>query len=333
VPATSSSRPIRSGALSSFAAAALAAAGARPSDARVAAEVLVAADLRGAEAHGIARLPALVRALRTGAIAAQPALAVLRESATAIAFDAGNGLGPPAARHAMEAVIAKAAELGAAFGTVRNNNDVGIAGWYAELALAHDQIAIVATNAPRSVIPTFARDPLLGPNPMAFAIPAGAEPAFVLDFSTAGPERSAAGLLPLGGAGTESSGHKGYGLGLLADILCGVLGGGAFGTELPAAGAGAGPGAGSDGPISQFFAAFRVDGFLDPGTFRAAMDRELRSVKDSQKSPGYDRIYIAGEIEDECARTRREHGIPIPTPVWDDLLRLAGELAVPFPPP
>lgn len=322
--AASDSRLTRAGALTSFAVAALGAGGASAADAALAAEVLVAAELRGAAAHGVARLPATVRALREGAIAARAAPAVLRESATAIALDAGNGLGAPAAKRAMDAVIAKAGQLGAAFGTVRNNNDIGIAGWYAELALAHDQIGIVATNAPRSVVPTFGRAALLGPNPMAFAIPAGAEPPFVLDFATAGPERSAGRPLPLGGAGIETSGHKGYGLGLLVDILCGVLAGGAFGPDLPAE---------SDPPpgrTCQFFAAFQVAGFLDVASFRAAMDRELRSVKDSQKSPGYDRIYVAGEIEDERARMRRERGIPIPNSLWDDLQRLAGELSIPF---
>ncbi len=134
-----------------------------------------------------------------------------------------------------------------------------------------------------------------------------------------------AALVPLGGPGTETSGHKGYGLGLLADILCGVLAGGVFGPDLPAAGDQPRPGA-----VSHFFAAFAVGGLLDPAQFKADLDRELRSVKDSPKSPGYDRIYVAGELEHERTRERRAHGIPIAVPVWDALRDLAGELTIPF---
>jgi LDH2 family malate/lactate/ureidoglycolate dehydrogenase len=174
------------------------------------------------------------------------------------------------------------------------------------------------------VVPTFGREPLLGRNPLAFAIPAGAEPAYVLDFSTSVPGSGGA-PVPLGGPGTETSGHKGYGLALLADILCAVLAGGPLGPELPGEGEPARPGA-----VSQFFAAIRVDGFLDPGAFKADLDRELRSVKDSPKSPGYDRIYVAGELEFERTRERRARGIPLDDRVRDELRALAGELSIPF---
>jgi L-2-hydroxycarboxylate dehydrogenase (NAD+) len=322
--ATSGDRVVREQPLATFAAAALTRAGVAAGDAAVAARVLVAADLRGTPEHGVGRLPALVRDLRAGTIAAQPPVALVRETPTSVLFDAGNGLGAPAAVRAMEAVIAKARTLGAAFGSVRNTNDFGIAGYYAMLALPHDQIGIASTNAPRAVTPTFGRDRLLGENPIAFAIPAGAEPPFVLDFATTVHDASGE-LVPLGGPGTETSGHKGYGLGLLADILCGVLAGGAFGPDLPASGE-----APRAGAVSHFFAAFAVGGLLDPARFKADLDRELRSVKDSPKSPGYDRIYVAGELEHERTRDRRARGIPLPAPVWDALRSLAGDLTIPF---
>jgi LDH2 family malate/lactate/ureidoglycolate dehydrogenase len=312
------------GSLRAFAAAALARAGASAGDAAIAADALVAADLRGAPQHGVARLPGLVRDLRSGKLAARAAATVVRESPTSVLVDGGNGLGAPAAVRAMEAVIAKARTAGAAFGAVRNTNDFGIAGYYAMLALPHDQIGIASTNGPRAVVPTFGREPLLGRNPLAFAVPAGTEPAYVLDFSTsvAGTDGSP---VPLGGPGTETSGHKGYGLGLLADILCAVLAGGPLGPELPREDEPARAGA-----VSQFFAAIAVDGLIDAAAFKADLDRELRSVKDSPKSPGYDRIYVAGELEFERTRERRAHGIPLDDRVRDALRGLAGELSIPF---
>ena len=322
--ATSESRVSREQSLRSFATAVLTASGVAAADAEIVAEVLVSADLRGHAEHGVAQLPAYVRHLRAGTVAARPGVRLVRETPTAVLFDAGNGLGAPVAKRAMDAVIAKAAEHGAAFGAVRNSNPFGIAGYYAMQALAADQIGIASSNAARAVLPTFGLERMLGENPLAFAIPAGVEPAYVLDFSTA--QRAAAGdPEPLGGPGTETSGHKGYGLGLLADILCGVLSGGAFGRDLPLAGPDEAPGA-----ISHFFAALRVDGFLDPARLRADLDRELRSVKDSPKSPGYDRIYVAGELEHERTRIRRERGIPIHATTWNELNRIAGELGVPL---
>jgi LDH2 family malate/lactate/ureidoglycolate dehydrogenase len=111
---------------------------------------------------------------------------------------------------------------------------------------------------------------------------------------------------------------------LLVDILCGVLAGGAFGPGLPTVEEQ------RPGAVSHFFAAFAVGGLLDAATFKADLDRELRSVKDSPKSPGYDRIYVAGELEHERTRERRVHGIPIAAPIWDALRDLAGDLTLPF---
>ena len=132
-------------------------------------------------------------------------------------------------------------------------------------------------------------------------------------------------LLPLGGLGVDSGGHKGYGLGLLVDILCGVLTGGQFGTDLPLP---------SDGPtqgsISHWFAAFRIDGFRDLDRFKADMDTELRAFKDSAKAPGYDRIFVAGEIEHEKTIFNRANGVPVHVKVWDGLEKMAGRLDIPF---
>lgn len=325
--------------------------------AEVVADVLIAADERGIESHGVARLNSYyVSRIRSGALNPKPNYEIVRETETTVLYDADNGLGHPVGKLAMEKVIEKAAKHGSAFGAVRNSNHFGIAGYYAMLALEHDMIGMASTNSVKYGAPTFGRDVMLGTNPLAFAIPAGEEPPFVLDFATTtvpkgklevykrkglplkegwaidenghattDPDAALRGaLLPLGGFGTDHSGHKGYGLGLLVDILCGVLSGGAFGPTLPVVTET------KQGAISHWFGAFRVDAFRDVDAFKADMDRELRYFKESQRVPGQDRIYVAGEIEYEKTLAARKNGVPVHTKVWDDLQKLSGELNIPF---
>jgi LDH2 family malate/lactate/ureidoglycolate dehydrogenase len=329
-----------------------------PADAAIVADVLVASDLRGIESHGVARLESYyVSRLRKGQIEAHPKVETVRETGTSLLVDAGNGLGHPVAKRTMEKIIAKAREHGSAFGAVRNSNHYGIAGYYAMMGLEHDLIGMASTNTVRYGAPTFGRDIMLGTNPFAYAVPTAEEPAFVLDFATTtvprgklevygrknkplnpgwaidagGHETLDAGvaltgaLLPLGGFGVDNGGHKGYGLGLLADIFCGVLSGGKFGNTLPLPSDGPVPGA-----ISHWFAAFRVDGFRDVADFKRDMDVELRGFKNSAKAPGQDRIYVAGEIEYEKTLAHRKDGVPVHVKVWDGLEKLAAELGVPF---
>jgi L-2-hydroxycarboxylate dehydrogenase (NAD+) len=328
-----------------------------PEHAQIVADVLVAADLRGIESHGVARLHSYyVNRIRTGKLKARPQYEIVRETETSVLYDADNGLGHPVGKMTMLHVIEKARTHGAAFGAVRNSNHFGIAGYYAMLALEHDMIGMASTNSVRYGAPTFGKEVLLGTNPLAYAIPAGEEPAFVLDFATTtvpkgklevykrkglplkdgwaidanglpthDPDDALRGaLLPLGGFGTDGGGHKGYGLGLLVDILCGVLSGGNFGSSLPLVNDT------MEGAISHWFGAFRVDAFRDVSDFKADMDRELRTFKNSQKAAGQERIYVAGEPEYEKTKYHREHGVPVHAAVWDGLRALASELDIPF---
>jgi LDH2 family malate/lactate/ureidoglycolate dehydrogenase len=326
--------------------------------AKTVADVLVAADARGVESHGMARLESYyIGRIRAGQINPRPNVSVTRESETTIVLDADNGLGHPTGRRAMMDVIEKARRHGTGFGAVKNSNHFGIAGYYAMLALEHDMIGIASTNSVRYGAPTFGKAIMLGTNPFAYAIPARNEPAFVFDFATTtvpkgklevyqrkdkqlnpgwaidaqgnptlSPAEALKGaLLPLGGFGVDNGGHKGYGLGLLVDILCGVLSGGAFGEGLPLPADGPAP-----GKISHFFGAIRIDGFRDVAQFKRDMDIELRAFKDSEKVPGQSRIYVAGEIEHEKTLANRANGVPIHVKVWSGLEKLAGELGIPF---
>ncbi len=343
--------------LKDFVRAALTAVGVAQDQAATVAEVLVAADLRGIESHGVARLVAYyVSRIRANKLKAAPKYAIVRETETSIVYDADNGLGHPVGKMTMEKVISKAQSHGSAFGAVRNSNHFGITGYYAMLALPHDMIGMASTNSVRYGTPTFGKDVLLGTNPLAYAIPAGKEPPFVLDFATttvprgklevykrkgtplaegwavdaqghptSDPDEALRGaLLPLGGFGTLNGGHKGYGLGLLVDILCGVLAGGKFGGSLPLV---------TDtmeGAISHWFGAFRIDAFRDVAEFKRDMDAELRDFKNSAKAPGADRVYVAGEIEAEKTEYHRKNGVPVHAKVWDGLQKLSSELSLPF---
>ena len=343
--------------LKRFVSAMLEKAGVAASDAATVADVLVAADMRGIESHGVARLETYyISRIRAGKLKPQPDYTIVRETDTTLVYDADNGLGHPVGKMAMQNVIEKAKKHGSAFGAVRNSNHYGIAGYYAMLALEHDMVGMASTNSVRYGAPTFGRDVMLGTNPFAYAVPTQNEPPFVLDFATTtvpkgklevykrkgkplldgwaidregepttDPDEALRGaLLPLGGFGTDHGGHKGYGLGMLADIFCGVLSGGHFGPNLPRV---------TDtmeGAISHWFGAFRVDGFREVAEFKADMDTQLRAFKSGRKVPGAERIYVAGEIEYEKSAAARKDGVPVHVKVWNGLEKLAQELGVPF---
>ena len=342
--------------LKEFVATILRKVGVTPGDAAIVADVLVAADLRGIESHGVARLETYyVSRIRAGQLDPTPKVTTARETATSILVDAGNGLGHPTGKRTMEAVLAKAEQTGAAFGAVRNSNHYGIAGYYAMLALDRNIIGIASTNSTRFGAPTFGRDLMLGTNPLAFAIPAKHEPAFVLDFATTtvpkgklevynrkgkqlnpgwaidangnqtlDPQVALKGaLLPLGGFGTASGGHKGFGLGLMCEILCGVLAGAAFGPELSISDATSG-----GGHVGHFFGALRIDAMRDLADFKADMDRELRAFRTSAPLPGHDRVQVAGDPERENERVNRRDGVPHLPKVWEVVDSLATDLKI-----
>jgi L-2-hydroxycarboxylate dehydrogenase (NAD+) len=336
-------------------------------DAAVTADVLLAADLRGVDSHGVARLKRYVDGLRDGVMKPNPDTRVVAETAATVTYDAGSGLGQPIGTLAMSRAVEKAQAVGAGFAAVRNSNHYGIAGYYAMMALEHGMIGVSTTNADVLVVPTFSRNALLGTNPIAVAVPAGKSVAFVLDMATstvprgklevyhrlgkplpqgwatdehglgttdAGrvlanlASRAGGGLLPLGGEGELLSGHKGYGLALLVDILSGVLSGAAYanlvyprdenGKPLPA-------------NLGHFFGAFRIDAFRPADEFRHDMDDLLRRLRSADRASGAERIYIHGEKEYETAARRRAEGIPLHPKVAATLAQIGDELGVAAP--
>ena len=153
-------------------------------DARIAADVLVAADLRGVASHGVAHLRRYADGIRQGLIAACPQERVIAETPSTATIDAGNGLGQPVSHRAMQRAIQKAREVGVGFCSVRHSNHYGIAAYYAMMALEHDCIGLSLTNASPLVLPTFGSRPAVGTNPISVAIPAGQARPYVLDMAT-----------------------------------------------------------------------------------------------------------------------------------------------------
>lgn len=327
-------------------------------DALVAADVLLSADLRGVDSHGIIRLHTYYgNRLQKGLIDPQTPIQIDRETMTSLALNAGNGLGQAAAHHAMQRCIQKAHESGLAMVTVRNSNHYGIAGYYAMMALHHDMIGISFTNSQPLVAPTYGRKAMLGTNPIAVAVPALNEHPYVLDMATSivpigritvyekSGEEIPAGwginelgnvttnptevlkggaLMPLGGIDIMR-GYKGYGLGLLVDIFSGVLSGAAFGENVGHPGD-----LQNTANVGHFFVAVRIDAFRDVKSFKEDMDRIICQMKNSPKAAGQDRIYIHGEKEFERAALYRRQGIPLLANVADSLKKTAEEIGVEF---
>ena len=334
-------------------------------DARVAAEIAVAADLRGVDSHGVVMLPRKVDYMRRGLIEPTPKIKVDRETPATALLDGGNGLGEVVSQRAMEICIQKAKTVGAGFVAVHDSNHYGIAAYYSMMALDHDMIGISMTNATPIVVPTFGRKATIGTNPISLAAPAGMEHPYVLDMATSivpsgkmavyknlgrnlpvgwaidkeeramtNPgevtkmlySRTGGGLLPLGGGGEEFGGHKGYGLSLMVDILSGVLSGSAFGLDVyPQKDGNPAP-----GNVGHFFGALSIGSFLPQALFEQRMDDIINALKSSPKALGQDRIYIHGEKEFEIEDERRRDGIPLPDQVLEPLRKLADDLQVAF---
>ena len=322
-------------------------------DAEIAANVLVASDLRGVDTHGVIRFNPhawYVKWLRDGVMTAKPNIRVIKENASTALLDADNGMGFVAGHRAMELAIKKARESGVGIITVRNSRHYGMSAYYSMLALPHDMIGIAMTNASRQVVPTFGREARFGTNPISFAIPAQHEQAFVLDMATttaaagklelairlgkpvptgwalnekAEPTtdpkvaQQARRLLPLGGS-RESGSHKGYGLGILVEILCGVLTG-----TLTALNP-------NQEPRGHFFGAIDPSAFRPAAEFKADMDRLIRELKSTPPVEGESRVYVAGEIEFDTAEERSERGIPLHSSVLNGLRDVAAQLGVPY---
>lgn len=337
--------------------------GCNEDDALLATRVLLSADLRGIDSHGIARLTGYVRLWEADRVNSCPTVEIIHETPSTATVDGSSGLGLVVAPRAMEIAIEKAKVAGTGWVAVQNSNHFGIAGYHAMMALEHDMIGIAMTNASPLVAPTFSIERLLGTNPIAVAIPAGNQPPFVADMATTtaangkleilqrrngvaplgwiqtktgnpstDPHELKAGgaLLPLGGD-KEHGSHKGYGLGAIVDIFSAVLSGANYGPWVPPFPAYVPmpqnmPGKG----IGHFFGAMRIDAFRPASEFKQHMDQWIERFRSAKTVEGFEKVLIHGDPEREMEAERMNKGIPLLGPVVNDLEYLAEKFDLKF---
>jgi LDH2 family malate/lactate/ureidoglycolate dehydrogenase len=281
---------------------------------------------------------------------------VIHETPSTALVDGDSGLGLIAAPKAMNIAIEKARQVGSGWVSVKNSNHFGIAGYHAMMALENDMIGIAMTNASPLVAPTFSLERLLGTNPIAVAIPAGAQPPFVADMATTtaangkleilqrkGKEaplgwiqnkegtpstnphelKNGGALIPLG-SDFEHGSHKGYCLGAVVDIFSAVLSGANYGPWVPPFVAFLSPPTDPVGKgIGHFFGAMRVDAFRPAAEFKLHMDKWITRFRSSKAIEGQERVLIPGDPEREMNDVRLKDGIPLNVKVVEDLKALA----------
>ena len=321
-----------------------------PDDARLAADVLVTADLRGVESHGVSNmLREYVAGYNQGQVNSNPRWRIVRESLATANVDSDAGLGIIVAPKVMEIAIKKAKNTGVGMVTISNGRHLGMASYHAMLALKHDMIGICMTGCPPIVLPTFGAEPRIGTNPIALAAPAREEPPFVFDAANsvvAGNKIRIArrlgtllspgwigddqgnpimetieapqtyNILPLGST-REGGSHKGYGLACVVDILSGILSGTGFGMV---------PGRPN---FSHFVGAYNIDAFTDVDGFKDLMDDFIRSLKSTPPAPGHERVLVAGQPEWETQEDRLVNGIPLHKEVIQWFQDVCSEMDIP----
>jgi len=345
---------VESGQLRAAVAALFEAVGASAEHAEQIAEVVVFADLRGVESHGVQFTPRYLRGIARGHLNPKPALRVLQRRGAVAVLDADNGLGFLAARRAMQEAIAIASDFGTASVAVRNSNHFGPAAFYAMMALEAGMIGHVTTDGPPHTVVWGSKRPMLSNDPVAWAFPTASGPPIVLDMAFTGVKekiRLAAqrgGSIPadwavdaegrpttdpkvaLEGSLVPIGQHKGSGLIVANEVLCGALAGALFSFEVsPALVMGA-----------DHHDAWRCGHFVqafDPGAFgeRTVFERRtselVAALRAAPKADGVERIYLPGEIEAELSAERSKNGLPLAVTTLEALDKVAQELGAPKP--
>ncbi|SMF73706.1 Malate/lactate/ureidoglycolate dehydrogenase, LDH2 family [Tistlia consotensis] len=333
----------------------LAAWGLPAEQAEATARLLVEADLAGIESHGVGLLTLYRDLLSSGRAVAGATIATAVERGAMAVLDGGGGLGHLVSLRAAGLAADKASAFGVGAVAVRNSNHFGAAGLYARRIAERGLVGFCTTAVWRpAIVPTGGRQPMLGTNPIAFAAPAGRNPAFLLDMATStaaigkartrlfaglplpdgwgfdeeggwerDPERLLATprLSPLGGD-EEHGGHKGYGLAALVEILSTVLAGAAFAPLRPA----------DRKPcdVGHFFLALDPAFFRPAGGFEGDLDDFVDALRASLPLEADRPVQVAGDPEYRCEAVRRAEGIPLPAALVERLRVIASEAGAAF---
>ncbi len=344
--------------LTDFVATLFIAAGMRTDEAELCSTILVDADMNGIDTHGVCYNLDLhyLTGLMNGYIKAKPEIEIKYETPCTAVIDADQGMGMIASVKAMELAIDKAKTNGMGSVAVKNSSHYGAAGFYARMALEHDMIGYSMSSGGLGVIiPMNARYPWMGTNPMAFAAPAGDEPPFVIDMASSMtsygkvsiaqafgvniPEgwaqnkngeavteisrrSEAIGQPPLGGK-YDTGAHKGTGIGIMADVLSGILPGEAVTGMLPDAPKG--------GRFCHYFQATRIDNFRPAKEFKNDMDEMLRAYLKQEPAPNAEgQVQYPGYPDAKYVEKRNKNGIPLPQHTVEYFQKMAEILNIEF---
>ncbi|MFM7765666.1 MAG: Ldh family oxidoreductase [Sphingomonadales bacterium] len=330
-------------------------------NARLSADVLISADLRGIDSHGVARLSGYLRLIEKKRINSAPQMKILHETPSTASFDADGGIGLVSAPAAMDIAIEKAKNVGSGWVAIQNSNHFGIAAYHAMKALPYDMIGFAVTNASPLVTPALGTERMLGTNPICLAIPALHEPAFVLDMATSAAsngkleiaeragknipkgwltqkdgsdsenpsELKNGGMLLTLGSDMDHGSYKGYGLSAVVDILSGVLSGANYGPWVPPFVAFLDPLNDLPGKgIGHFVGAWRIDGFRPAEEFKTHMDQWIQRFRKTKPLHSNHPVQIPGDKERAHHNDRSQTGIPLVQKVWDDLQNISAQTSI-----
>ena len=329
-------------------------------DAHIIAEVLIASDIRGIDTHGIQRCKMYFDRIKAGIYEVNTKIDIIKDGPTTALWDGNCGMGHVIAYKAMKTAIEKAKKYGLGSVAVRNSTHFGIAGYYSLMAIKAGMIGLAVTNARPSMPPTFGVEPMLGTNPLTAGTPTDENFPFLIDCATTIVQRGKvelynrinkplpdgvvitdegktetdpaiilenmgkgkAALLPLGGKGEETSGYKGYGYATLVELLSAALQDGIYLKDTI--------GIVEDGQkrlkVGHFFLAINIESFLPLDVFKKTAGNIMRGLRSSNKEPGADRIYTAGEKEYDAMTSRGKTGIPLNKSLQEDIKFMREEL-------
>jgi len=338
-------------------------AGVPENDAEICAEILIAADKRGIDSHGINRLkPIYYNRIKDGILNPVTNFEIIKEGPATAVIDGHDGMGHVISKKAMQMAIDKAKIYGLGMVAVRNSSHYGIAGYYGLMAEQEGMIGITGTNARPSIAPTFGVENMLGTNPLTFVMPTDEDFPFFLDCATSVIQRGKiefyarsgkdtpqglvigrdgktltdsgeilkalvageAALAPLGGIGEDNGGYKGYGYAAVVEILSAALQGGAFLKMLT----GVRDGKKVPYNLGHFFIAINIDSFTELDEFKKTTGDILRELRNSDVAPGAERIYTAGEKEHLAYLERKDKGVPVNEALQNEMIQLVDELGL-----
>ncbi|HLI30070.1 MAG TPA: Ldh family oxidoreductase [Terriglobia bacterium] len=329
-------------------------AGLNHKDAAIVAEGLIKANLRGIDSHGVSRIPMYLERLRRGVVNAKPNLSATRVADAAALVDGDNGMGFLAGRCAMDEAIALASNAGVGLVGVRRSTHFGMAALYVLQALEAGYIALAFTNSSPAIPVWGGRTAFLGASPFAAGVPGGTRESYVLDMAMTVIARGRIRLAALHGESIPEGlaldaegkptqdakkafegvclpfgGVKGAALGMLMDLLAGVLTGANYGGEVRSLYFD------HSAPqnVGHLFIAIRPDLFMPRENFERRMDIFAQRVKNLPLAAGFDEILMPGEPEERTERLRRATGIPITDDVARELRAEAERATIPFPEP